>query len=182
VWREALAPDDAATLRQAMIATVQGGTAFRMAIPGMEVGGKTGTAETGLGPDQSHAWIIGFAGPPGEEPRVAVAVLVEARPGQGTQSGGTVAAPMAKAVLEAALQVVDADDDPDSSDDRGPSTTAPAPPQDDAPATAPATAPPVAPTTQATLPPVTTTLPPVTEATVPPSTGPPATGPPPTGP
>ena len=37
-------------------------------IPGMEVGGKTGTAQLGTDPPQSHAWIIGFAGPPGAAP------------------------------------------------------------------------------------------------------------------
>lgn len=103
VWRRVLDPGDAATLRDAMIQTATSGTARNLAIPGMIVGGKTGTAEIGRGLDESHAWIIGFAGPPGQEARVAVAVMVEARPGQGTQSGGTVAAPIARAVLEAAL-------------------------------------------------------------------------------
>ncbi len=53
----------------------------------------------------THAWIIGFAGPPGEAPHVAVAVLVKAREGAGQQTGGTVAAPIARAVLEASLLV-----------------------------------------------------------------------------
>jgi cell division protein FtsI/penicillin-binding protein 2 len=50
-----------------------------MAIPGFEVGGKTGTARIAEGQNRSHAWIIGFAGPPGETPHVAVAVVVLAR-------------------------------------------------------------------------------------------------------
>ena len=41
------------------------GTARNLAIPGFEVGGKTGTAQLGTDPPRSHAWIIGFAGPPG---------------------------------------------------------------------------------------------------------------------
>jgi peptidoglycan glycosyltransferase len=187
VWRNALDPADAATLRDAMIATVQGGTAFRMAIPGMEVGGKTGTAETGLGPDQNHAWIIGFAGPPGEEARVAIAVLVEARPGQDTQSGGTVAAPIARAVLEAALAVSEADGDAGDDEDEEPSEdTRPANPgtvpDDDGPApTVPVTTAPAATIPATTAPPA--TAPPTTEpTTAPPTTGPPATGPPTSGP
>ena len=59
------------------------------------VGGKTGTAQLGTDPPQSHAWIIGFAGPPGETPHVAVAVIVEAQPGASEQTGGQVAAPIA---------------------------------------------------------------------------------------
>ena len=79
------------------------GTATAMAIPGFDVGGKTGTAQLGVEPPQSHAWVIGFAGPPGEEPTVAIAVIVEADPEAGNQTGGTVAAPIARAVLEVAL-------------------------------------------------------------------------------
>jgi peptidoglycan glycosyltransferase len=88
-----------------MIGVVEGpgGTAFRMAIDGFTVGGKTGTAELGTTPASSHAWVIGFAGPVGQAPTVAVAVLVEAQPGASEQTGGRVAAPIAKAVLEAAL-------------------------------------------------------------------------------
>jgi len=86
-----------------MVGVVTDGTADRLAIPGQEVGGKTGTAQLGTTPPQSHAWIIGFAGPPGQPPTVAVAVIVEGQPGASEQTGGRVAAPIAKAVLEAAL-------------------------------------------------------------------------------
>ncbi len=104
-WKTAVSPDVAATLHDAMIGVVEGpgGTAFRMAIDGFTVGGKTGTAELGTTPASSHAWVIGFAGPVGQAPTVAVAVLVEAQPGASEQTGGRVAAPIAKAVLEAAL-------------------------------------------------------------------------------
>jgi peptidoglycan glycosyltransferase len=103
VWTTAMSPTNAATLRAAMVGVVTAGTADRLAIPGREVGGKTGTAQLGTNPAQSHAWIIGFAGDPGQNPTVAVAVIVEGQPGASEQTGGRVAAPIAKAVLEAAL-------------------------------------------------------------------------------
>ena len=70
------------------------GQAPGAAIPGIRVAWKTGTAETGQG--TSHAWYIGFA--PVEDPRVAVAVIVE----DGGQ-GSLVAAPIAGSVMQAAL-------------------------------------------------------------------------------
>ena len=104
-WKTAVSPSVAATLREAMIGVVgPGGTATRMAIEGFTVGGKTGTAELGTTSPSSHAWVIGFAGPVGQAPTVAVAVLVEALPGADEQTGGRVAAPIAQAVLEAALR------------------------------------------------------------------------------
>ena len=106
-WRVAVSPATAATMREGMIQVVTGpgGTASRLGIAGYTVGGKTGTAQLGTDPPQSHAWIVGFAGPPGQPATVAVAVLVEAQPGASEQTGGRVAAPIAKAVLEAALAV-----------------------------------------------------------------------------
>jgi peptidoglycan glycosyltransferase len=103
-WRTAMSPATAAVLREAMVGVVEGGTASRMAVAGAVVGGKTGTAELGTQPPSSHAWVIGFAGRPGEAPSVAVAVLVEAQPGADEQTGGRVAAPIAQSVLEAALR------------------------------------------------------------------------------
>ena len=78
------------------------GTAKALQVPGVTTAGKTGTAQ--LGNATSHAWIIGFA--PAEAPRVAIAVIVEAQPGASEQTGGRVAAPIGRAVLEAALAVV----------------------------------------------------------------------------
>lgn len=102
-WRNPMNPQNAAVLRQAMIGVVQGGTARALAIPGFEVGGKTGTAQLGTNPPKSHAWILGFAGPPGD-PKVAVAVIVEGQPGASEQTGGRVAAPIAQAVMSRILQ------------------------------------------------------------------------------
>lgn len=104
VWRTPMSPDDAAILRQAMLGVVEGGTATRLAISGFEVGAKTGTAEIGSGADDTHAWVVGFAGRPGAEPEVAFAVFIEAKPGQGQQAGGSLAAPLAKLVIERVLE------------------------------------------------------------------------------
>ncbi|MDP9070719.1 MAG: penicillin-binding protein 2 [Actinomycetota bacterium] len=99
-WTRAMSPDSAAALGEMMVGVVNGGTATRAAVPGAQVAAKTGTAQT-TG-DNSHAWIIAFA--PAEAPRVAVAVIVESQPGLGdTVTGGRVAAPIAQAVLRAAL-------------------------------------------------------------------------------
>ncbi|MBW3626815.1 MAG: penicillin-binding protein 2, partial [Actinobacteria bacterium] len=98
-WKRAIRPDVAATLTDAMRGVVEEGTATRLAVPGVPTAGKTGTAQLGNG--LSHAWIVGFA--PADAPRVAVAVIVEAQPGASEQTGGQVAAPIAQAVLSAAL-------------------------------------------------------------------------------
>ena len=99
-WMKAMEPQNAASLRDMMITVVNNGTAGRAAVPGVQVAAKTGTAQT-VG-DNSHAWLIAFA--PAEQPRVAVAVIVESQPGLGdTVTGGRIAAPIAQAVLKAAL-------------------------------------------------------------------------------
>lgn len=103
VWKVAMSATTADVLRRSMVGVVTGGTAKAMAIDGVEVGGKTGTAQLGTDPPRSHAWVIGFAGPPGGTPSVAVAVLVEGQPGASEQTGGRVAAPIAKAVMQTAL-------------------------------------------------------------------------------
>jgi peptidoglycan glycosyltransferase len=103
VWRTSLSPFAADQLRQAMVNVVQNGTAKAMQVAGLEVGGKTGTAQLGTTPASSHAWVVGFAGPPGQPAEIAVAVIVEAQPGASEQTGGAVAAPIARAVIEAAF-------------------------------------------------------------------------------
>jgi peptidoglycan glycosyltransferase len=103
VWTTAMDRGTAALMREAMVGVVEGGTASRLAVPGFVVGGKTGTAQLGTDPPRSHAWIIGFAGPPGEVPTLAVAVLVEGQEGASEQTGGRVAAPIAQALLQAYL-------------------------------------------------------------------------------
>jgi len=102
-WRRAFEPDVAATLADAMVGVVENGTAQGMTIPGAVVGAKTGTAQLGTEPPTSHAWMIAWAGPEGGEPSVAVAVIVNNVSGASNQTGGRIAGPVAKAVLDAAL-------------------------------------------------------------------------------
>jgi len=90
----AIKPTTAAELTQMMVSVVQGGTGTAAQIPGVEVAGKTGTAETNV-PGVYNAWFVSFA--PANDPKVAVAVVVEKQP---NGFGGAVAAPIAKAVLE----------------------------------------------------------------------------------
>ena len=102
VWRRAIDPQHAATLRDAMVSVVEAGTARRLAVPGVRTAGKTGTAQIGDG--NSHTWVVGFA--PAEAPRVAIAVIVENQSGASESTGGRVAAPIGQAVLAAALAAV----------------------------------------------------------------------------
>ena len=104
VWRRAISAQTAETMRQAMREVVANGSATRLQIPGVDVGAKTGTAQFGpAAPLRSHAWVIAWAGVPGQKPSVVVAVLVEGQDGASEQTGGRVAAPIAKQVIEAAL-------------------------------------------------------------------------------
>ncbi len=103
-WRESASADVAEVMRRGMIGVVQTGTASTLRLPGFDVGAKTGTAQLGTSPPKSHAWMIAFAGPEGQEPTVAVAVMVQGVDGDDGQTGGRVAGPIARAVLQAALQ------------------------------------------------------------------------------
>ncbi len=104
-WRDSMSPEVAATMRRAMVGVVQNGTASTLRLQGFEVGAKTGTAQLGTVPPRSHAWMIAFAGPEGAEPTVAVAVMVQGVQGDDGLTGGRVAGPIAKAVLESALGI-----------------------------------------------------------------------------
>ena len=104
VWRLATSPGVAEVLREAMVHVAASGTARNLQVPGLVVGGKTGTAQLGTDPPNAHAWIVGFAGLPDNPAELAVAVIVEAQPGADEQTGGRVAAPIARAVIEAAFQ------------------------------------------------------------------------------
>ena len=90
----AMTTETAATLRLLMKEVVDDGTGTAANVAGLDVAGKTGTAETGTA-GRNDAWFIGFA--PAEAPRYAFAVLVEDTEG----TGGDVAAPIAAAVLQA---------------------------------------------------------------------------------
>ncbi|MGH3666460.1 MAG: penicillin-binding transpeptidase domain-containing protein, partial [Egibacteraceae bacterium] len=99
---DVLSPRVAATLRQMMVGVVERGSGGNAAISGVQVAGKTGTAQTAEGVDPT-VWFVGFA--PADDPRVAVAVVVPNGGDEGSEAtGGVVAAPIAKAVIEAVLQ------------------------------------------------------------------------------
>jgi peptidoglycan glycosyltransferase len=96
-----MTPENAALLTAMMVDVVRSGTGTAAAIPGVSVAGKTGTAQHGEGADP-HAWFVSFA--PAEDPQVAVAVIVLDGGSLGSDAtGGRLAAPIAKAVMEAAL-------------------------------------------------------------------------------
>jgi peptidoglycan glycosyltransferase len=101
VFSEPLSPENAAILTQMMVSVVQSGTGTAAQIPGVTVAGKTGTAQHGEGASP-HAWFTAFA--PAQAPEVAVAVIVLDGGSLGSDAtGGQVAAPIARAVIEAAL-------------------------------------------------------------------------------
>ena len=93
----AIKPETASELTQMMISVVQGGTGTKAQIPGIQVAGKTGTAETGVN-NVYTAWFVCFA--PADNPQVAVAVVLEK---QVNGFGGSVSAPIAKAILQKLL-------------------------------------------------------------------------------
>ncbi len=100
-------PETAATLKQLMIGVVTGGTGVAAALPGIQVAGKTGTAELGpsalepgqeLGPGEEppqdiDAWFTAFA--PAADPKIAAAAMVVDADGD----GGTVAAPIVRQIM-----------------------------------------------------------------------------------
>lgn len=92
-----LATEITSIIQDAMVDAVRRGTGRGAAIPGVEVAGKTGTATVEGG--RSHAWFIAFA--PADAPRVAVSVVLEHG-----GLGGRDAAPVARRVLQTALDVV----------------------------------------------------------------------------
>lgn len=95
-WRQAVSRATALDVRQLMINVVRAGTGTAARISGVQVAGKTGTAQAPGG--SPHAWFIGFA--PAEAPRFAIAVIVERGGSRGDEAtGGRVAAPVARAVL-----------------------------------------------------------------------------------
>jgi peptidoglycan glycosyltransferase len=99
---QATSPETASTLTKMMVSVVENGSGVRAAIPGVEVAGKTGTAQHDP-KKPPHAWFISFA--PANDPQVAVAVVVEDGGVSGSEvGGGRVAAPIAKAVMQAVLQ------------------------------------------------------------------------------
>lgn len=97
----AVSAKTAQEITQALVASVESGAASSARIEGTTVAGKTGTAEHGAN-DPYTLWFTGFA--PVENPKVAVAVVIENGGGLGQSgSGDEIAAPIAKKVIEAVL-------------------------------------------------------------------------------
>ncbi|WP_424936801.1 MULTISPECIES: peptidoglycan D,D-transpeptidase FtsI family protein [Bacteria] len=97
----AMSAQDAAAISQVLVSGVQNGAAQGARIDGVDVAGKTGTAENGDTRPYT-LWFTGFA--PAANPEVAVAVVVEDGGGQGQSgSGDGIASPIAKKVIEAVL-------------------------------------------------------------------------------
>jgi peptidoglycan glycosyltransferase len=92
----AVKPETARQVAEMMKGVVERGTGTAAQISGVTIGGKTGTAETGIS-GLNTTWFIAFAGR--GKPEVAIAVVVE----QQNSTGGVVAAPVAKDVLEVLL-------------------------------------------------------------------------------
>jgi peptidoglycan glycosyltransferase len=87
----------ASELTGMMEEVVRSGTGTAAALPGISVAGKTGTAENGPG-QPNTTWFICFAS--AENPRVAVAVVLERQ----SLTGGVTAAPIAKQIMEALIR------------------------------------------------------------------------------
>ncbi|MBI4536415.1 MAG: penicillin-binding protein 2 [candidate division NC10 bacterium] len=103
VRKVAVNPETLAFVRRAMLGVVEGGTGARARVPGIPIGGKTGTAQVvkkgetkGQADLKDHAWFVSFA--PVDNPKLAIVVLVE-----NGGFGGQVAAPIAKAIYQAAF-------------------------------------------------------------------------------
>jgi peptidoglycan glycosyltransferase len=97
---EPMSSRTARQVKDMMVAVVESGTGTAARMEGVKVAGKTGTAQTGIEGANPHTWFIAFA--PADDPQLAVAVIVEHGGSFGSEAtGGAVAAPIARALLEA---------------------------------------------------------------------------------
>ena len=98
---QAMSSSSASELTQMMVEVVDQGTGTPAQLPGIKVAGKTGTAQRGEA-DNPYAWFVSFA--PADNPEVAVAVIVQdAGVDRDAISGSGLAAPIARAVMEAVV-------------------------------------------------------------------------------
>lgn len=98
VYSEATSAKTAEDVTQMMLGVTESdGSGPKGAVPGVPTAGKTGTAETG-GSKGTHNWFISFA--PADDPQIAVAVVIE----HGGGSGGTLAAPVSRQIMEAVIK------------------------------------------------------------------------------
>lgn len=108
IVRKVLSDDTSAKVRYALESVVARGTGHNAYIGGYRVGGKTGTAQKAVnGSYLSGNYITSFIGfLPADDPEVIVYVAVDNAKGI-TQYGGTIAAPIAKSVLQSAIDILD---------------------------------------------------------------------------
>jgi peptidoglycan glycosyltransferase len=98
-YHQVMKPSTAQEIAQMMKRVVDEGTGTPAQLGGIDVAGKTGTAQIGVvGSNLTQPWFIGFA--PVQNPKVAIAVTIERSQGG---FGGTVAAPIARAVIQTLL-------------------------------------------------------------------------------
>jgi penicillin-binding protein 2 len=99
-----LTPTERALLLEGMERCMTSGTGRLAQVPGVRVAGKTGTAQVLVhGEDSTIAWFVGFA--PIDDPRIAIAVTIEGTDPHDNYHGGTVAGPIAGAVLKEYFQL-----------------------------------------------------------------------------
>jgi peptidoglycan glycosyltransferase len=94
---QAMAPADAQTLQAMMTGVVESGTGTSARLPGVVIGGKTGTAEWQPG-QPPYAWFVAFA----HDPDIAVAVFVESTAGAATDvAAGALTGPLVRDLIAA---------------------------------------------------------------------------------
>jgi peptidoglycan glycosyltransferase len=99
---QAVTPKTAREVTKLLVATVNDGTAAPAALPGIQVAGKTGTAQSGQDNVPPYAWFVSFA--PADNAKVAVAVMIESADiPRDDIAGGKWGGPIAKKVMEAVL-------------------------------------------------------------------------------
>lgn len=108
VVRKVISEDTAAEMREAMEYVVAEGGGGNAKIPGMRIGGKTGTAnkvENGKYGQYYYSSFLGLA--PMDDPKVAILVIVDSP--KGSYYGSLTAAPIAKSILEDTLRYLNID-------------------------------------------------------------------------
>jgi peptidoglycan glycosyltransferase len=105
-WRTTMTPATSDLLTELMVEVVNNGTAsccLQLA-NGVQAAAKTGTAQLNMSgePERSHAWVVAFA--PAQAPRYAIVVMLKGTTAEISEgTGGTLAGPIAKKVLDVAL-------------------------------------------------------------------------------